>query len=92
MSAAIALWNIVREAQYLLIERIIPLHGYVDRYLRVVFRHTLASRLKHIWMQYCFIFIDVFNKTASAALKSKAFFFASPLICQLDVYAIIQKR
>jgi hypothetical protein len=43
-------------------------------------------------MEYIFIFIDVLNKTASAALKSKAFFFASALICQLNVHAIIQKR
>ena len=80
MRTTIALWNVVREAQHLLIERIIPLHGYVHSNLRVVFRHTLTSRLKHIGMQYVFIFVDVFNKAASATLKGKAFFFARALI------------
>ena len=80
MSAAIALWNIVREAQDLLVIGIIPLHGHIDANHRALVRQTLTSGLEYRGMQYRFIFINVFNKAACASFKRKIFFFTCALI------------
>ena len=91
MCAAIALRNIVGKAEDLLIECIVPLHRYVDRDRRVLFRHPLTRRLKNIRMEHAFALVDVFNKTAGTAFESKALFLASTLIRQTNMHTIVEE-
>ena len=85
--AAIALRNVVREAQYAFVVAVVPLHGHFDRDVVL-----LANRVKHSRMQDLLGLVDVIDKTLHAADKRKIVFLAGALVGQANPHAVIQER
>ena len=87
MGTAIALWDVVGEAEYVFLIGIVPLHSQFDLYV-------VPSRvqIEHIFVQWCFIAIEVFDKSFDTALVLETIFFVDAFITQEDAYPGIQKR
>ena len=86
MRTTIALRNIVGEAQYVFVVRVVPLHGDFDR--DIVF---LTDRVKYFRVQYGLAAVDVLYKSGNPATEGKIFLFVGAQINQTDFHAVIQE-
>src|SRR5471032_1184518 len=91
VGAAVALRDVIGEAQYLFVVGIVPLHRHVDRDVGALVRQAFAGGLENGRVQDRFGLVDVFDETAGAAFEGEYFFLARALVGQLDVDAIVQE-
>ena len=87
MRAAVALWNIVGETEYILLVGIIPLHRNFDD--NFILFHLYID---HLIVNRRFVFVEVLNEGANTALILKQVFLVTALIYQVDAYTRVQKR
>src|SRR5690606_29594545 len=78
VGAAIALRNIVGEAQHGFGVAVVPLHGNVYAHGGIANRGFGADR-EHIGVQHAFSAVDVFNEAFDATQERKVFFLAAAL-------------
>src|SRR5471032_1787323 len=91
VGAAVALRDVVGEAQHLLVVGVVPLHRHVHRDVGVLVRHAFAGGLEHGRVQHGLGLVDVFDEAARAAFEGEDFFLAVALVSQLDVDAVVQE-
>ena len=87
MRAAVALRNVVGEAQHRFLVRIVPLHG--DFHADAI---ALAQRVEDVRMQDGLGAVDELDECANAAGELEDLFLAVALVDQLDAHAIVQER
>ncbi len=87
VGTAIALRNIVGEAEHLLVEAVIPLHRHFDGNA-----FLLRIGVEDIRMQHRLGAIDVFDETLDAAGEGEILFLAGALIGQANMHAVIEER
>ncbi len=85
MGAAVALRNVVGEAEHLFVVGVVPLHGNVDGDVGALIGQAFAGCLENRWVQYALGFVDVFNEATGAAFERENFFLAGTLVGQFDV-------
>ncbi len=87
VGTAVALRNVVREAEHLLVVAIVPLHGHFHG--DAIF---LGVRIENVRVQRGLRAVDVLDETLHATGKREVLFLARALVHQLDVHAVVQER
>ena len=87
MSAAIALRNIVRVAEHVLLITIIPLQRRLDK-------HAVPFRLKmqNPIMNWCLVAVEVLDEGLNPTVVFENIFFVFSFVDQTDAYPRIQER
>src|SRR5690606_17095446 len=91
VGAAIALRDVVGEAQHGFRVRVVPLHGDFDAH-RHAARAGFGRHREDIGMQHGLGTIDVLDKAAHAAREGEVLFLALALVDKADFHAIVQER
>ena len=96
MGAAIALRNVVGEAQNVFVVAIVPLHGHFhtnagagNAAIRIGW--TLTQCNEGVGVQHFFIGVDKVNKTFDTAGARKVVFLACALVFQSDAHTVVQE-
>ncbi len=97
VGAAVALRDVVGEAQYLLAVAAVPLHGDFHADVRagdaaVSFGRALAGSIERVRVQHGLALVDELDKAAHAAGAGEIVFLARPLVLQADAHTIVQER
>src|SRR5437660_8550627 len=87
MSASVTLRNIVREAEYLFLVRVVPLHRHLERDA-----FLLCDCMKRSAMQHVLAPIDVFDKPLHSSSVREVLLFSEALVYQLDLDPVVEKR
>ncbi len=91
MGTAVALRDVVGEAQHLFVVRVVPLHRDVDGDVGALVGQLFAGSLEDRRMQHGLGFVDVFDKAAGAAFECEILFLAGALVGQLDMHAVVEE-
>ena len=87
MSAAVPLWNIVREAEDILLIRVVPLHRKLN--LDAV---ALRNDEEHARMDRSLVAVQMLDEGTYSALILEDVLLAGTLVKQLDTYPGVQER
>ena len=96
VGTAIALWNVVGEAQNIFVVAIVPLHGHFDtnagaRNAAVRIGRAFAQSNEGIGMQHFFIGVDEVDKTFDTTGAREVVFFAAAFVFQTNAHTVIQE-
>ncbi len=89
--AAVALRDVVGEAQHAFAVAVVPLHRHfhADRHAA---RRGLGGNREHVGVQHGLAAVDVFDEALHAAREREVLFLALALVDQADLHAIVQER
>src|SRR3990167_8488819 len=87
VGTAVALGNVVGEAQQVLVEAVVPLQG--DFYADTVF--TLHGEVEHL-VDRGFVVVEVFNEGTQTAFVLEQLFLATAFILEQDAHAGVEER
>lgn len=87
VGAAVALRDVVGEAEHLLVEAVVPLHRHFHAHAVLLARGVEDGRVQH-----GLVLVDVLDEALHAAREGEVFFLAGALVGQLDVHAVVQER
>ena len=91
MRAAVALRNVIGEAQHLLVVAAVPLHRHFHADIGVLVALAVAHGVEDVGVQNGFAFVDEINKTFHTARAGEIVFFAAALVFQTNAHAVVQE-
>ena len=91
MGAAVALRDVVGEAQHLLRVAAVPLHGDFNADVGVLVALAVAHGVEHIGVQHLLALVDEVDKALDATGAGEIVRLAAALVDQADAHAVIQK-
>ncbi len=96
MGAAIALGDVVGEAQHLLVVAVVPLHGHFDTDLgagdaAIGFSRAAAFGVEHGGVQHFLGAVDELDKALHAAGAREIVFLAVALVLEADAHPVVQE-
>ena len=80
MGAAIALGDVVGEAQDLLVVAAVPLHGDLNANIGVLVTLAVTGGMKDVGVQHRFAFVDEVHKAFHPTCAREVVFFAGALV------------
>ena len=91
MGSAVALGDVVGEAEDLLIEPAIPLHGNFNADIGALVTVAISHCVKHIRVKDSLVGVDELHKPAHTASTRKIVFFSCSLVFQLNTNAVVEE-
>ena len=91
VGAAVALRDVVGEAQHLLVVAAVPLHRHFDADVGVLVALAVAHGVEDVGVQHRLALVDEVDEALDAAGAGEVVFLAAALVLQADAHAVVQK-
>ena len=91
MGTAVALRNVVGEAQHLFVVATVPLHRYLNPDVGGLVTLAIAHGVKYILVKYRLSTVDKIHKTLHTAGPCEVVLLAAAFVPQANAHAIVQK-
>ncbi len=92
VGAAVALRDVVGEAEHLFVVAAVPLHGHFHADVGALVAGAVAHGVEHVGVQRGLALVDEVHKALDAAGAGKVVFLAGALVFQADAHAVVQER
>lgn len=79
VSIVVMLWNVVGKVVDVFLEVVVLLQGYF--YVDIVF---FGGEIENIWVDWCFVFVEIFNECFDVVFVVEMVFFVVVFIVQVD--------
>ena len=91
VGAAVALRDVVGEAQHVLVVAVVPLHRHFDTDVGVVVAELVARGVEDVRVQHLLAGVDELHEAAHAAGEGEVVFLAVAFVDQADLDAVVQE-
>ena len=91
VGAAVALRDVVGEAEHLLVVAAVPLHGHFNADVGALVARAVAQRVEHVGVQNRLALVDEIDKALDATGAGEVVFLAAAFVLQADAHAVVQE-